>query len=43
MNSVALIDIVSRNRLVLDELDLRLLLLLLRIFNPGIREYIISE
>ena len=42
MNSMALINIISRNRLVLDELDLRLLILLLGIFNPGLCEHTVS-
>ena len=43
MNNVAFIDIISWNRLVLDEPDLRFLVLLLSIFNPSLYEYAISE
>lgn len=42
MNNMALIDIISWNRLVLDELDLRLLVLLLSVFNPDLCEYTIN-
>lgn len=38
MNNMALIYIISWNRLVLDELDLRFLVLFLSIFNPGLCE-----
>lgn len=43
MNSVALIDIVSRDRLVLDKLYLRLLVLLLGVFDPGLCKCTVSE